>query len=175
MKRLSYFFVAFLIMFSTNSMAQKYHATDYDDLKGPVKSCTWSMGGGTETRTYTEDGKYDFIPNYSNPVYNDNGYIISIDVELMGLKGKETAYYNSKKQVVKVVQTFDKGVYVIEFKYNSDGTMAKRIETATAQGISQTITYTYTYEAFDSHGNWTRGTVRVGNQVGQQTRAITYW
>lgn len=175
MKKLHYFFTVILLMFSVAATAQKYHDAEIDELKGHVKKCIWSFGGGSETYTFTEEGKFDVAPGCSNFVYNSNGYAISCDLEYMGQKGKETFSYNAKKQVVKQVMTFPEGTITHEVTYNSDGTVKTQVETVSVEGMSQSVTINYTYEAFDKQGNWTRRIATVGNQSEVQTRAITYW
>lgn len=163
-----------ILLFTTIGWAQQYHDAELDELKGHVKSYTMSNGDGSSTVNFTEEGKYD-RDDISNVVYNKKGYLVSCTIDYMGAPCSFTVTYNSKNQPFKQVLSIGEGNITQEYTYNSDGTVKTEKISMTAPEMSQTYTITYSYEPFDSHGNWTRRIATVGNQSETQTRVITYW
>lgn len=174
MKRVKFVLLAASILVSATAWSQKYHDAENDGMKGHVKSVTTSSNGETQTVNYSVDGKTQ-QPDVSNPVYNSKGYMTSCDFTMMGYTGRMTFTYNSSNKISKQVLSIEGGTITQEYTYNSNGTEKTETTTMSNQGMSQSMTISFTYDSFDSHGNWTRRTGHVGGQSAQESRTIVYW
>lgn len=174
MKKTSIILMGIMILCSASSWAQQYHDAELDELKGHVKSYTKLSGGESMTINFTEDGRFD-IDGITDAVYNKKGYLVSCVRDFMGAMVPCTITYNSKNQPVKQVMVVGDGSIIQECTYYSDGTVKTEKFTVRAQGMSQSFSVSYTYEAFDSHGSWTRRVMTSGDQSITETRSITYW
>ena len=88
-------------------------------------------------------------------------------------KGRITHYpreeytYNNKGQVTTITIVGGGRESITKLYYNTKGHVIKEIT-----GGKST---TYTYQKFDSYGNWTKRTAKTGKRSTVQTRTITYY
>ena len=88
-------------------------------------------------------------------------------------KGRITHYpreeytYNNKGQVTTITIVGGGRESITKLYYNTKGQVIKEIT-----GGKST---TYTYQKFDSYGNWTKRTAKTGKRSTVQTRTITYF
>ncbi len=174
MKKFKYLFVMMGLTISLTSWAQKYHDAEGEQVFGHAKSLTVSSNGQSQTVTFTQEGKIQ-SPDISNSTYNAKGYVTSCNYTMMGYTGKMVFTYNVKNQVTKQVLSIEGGSITQEFTYNSNGTVKTETTTMSYQGMSQSMTVSYTYQAFDSHGSWTKRTGSLNGQTAEETRSIVYW
>lgn len=141
-------------------------------LKGPVKAVQDKKNGNLY---FEEDGTY-ILEDVSRDEY---GRIESIGADMQG-----TYYtYNNNKQV-KSTSYLAGNSYSSEttYFYNTKGQIIKTIETTANHSVlgdkynwNEKNTTTYTYQAFDSYGNWTKRTAITGKKRAVETRTITYY
>jgi hypothetical protein len=174
MKKVKFLLAMTGMMLSLAVSAQKYHDAEGDQILGHAKSLTISTNGQSQTVTYTQDGKIQ-SPDISSPSYNANGYMTSCNYTMMGYTGKMTFDYNVKNQVTKQVLSIEGGTISQEFTYNSNGTVKTETTTMSYQGVSQSMTVTYSYQDYDSHGSWIKRTGTLNGQSSEETRTILYW
>ena len=140
-------------------------------LNGPVKQV---MGSNNydEYLEFDENGDIVFEedPNiYWAFIERDNkGRIIYIS--------REEYTYNSKGQVIKVSFSGGGGTGTIKRTYNAKGQVIKEVLNGEGpNGRRTTSTTTYSYQKFDSYGNWTKRTAKTGKKSKVETRTITYY
>ena len=90
------------------------------------------------------------IVSFYGYIYNQNGLLIKENYT-----GGNRAYQSTKK-----------------YTYNSKGQVIKEVF-STEDGYR--ITTTYTYQKFDSYGNWIKRTAKTGRKSTVETRTITYY
>lgn len=173
MKKATFILIALFALVAT-AQAQKYHDAIVNEAVGNVKSITTSIGGMSETIEFTADGRM-VKEAMSDRVYDANGYITSCTAEMQGVKGKLTITYGANHRVTKQQLSIMGGTVTQIFTYDSKGQVSKEDMTMAGGGMSQSMTTTYTYQSFDSHGNWTSRTASMGGQTMNQTRTIVYY
>ncbi len=128
------------------------------------------------------DTRYEYsdVFNYDNAkllvetlLYRNNGVLLSREVFSYNGDTVESTTYNGSGKVNRLaIEKYDRDGNLIEASYPHP------------TGAYGTSVYRYKYEAFDSHGNWTRATLtgkagqyRGGQKDFQQTeiRTITYY
>jgi hypothetical protein len=62
----------------------KFHDFEVNDVKGPVKSITTTMMGMSRTIEFTEEGQMVASSEISNLVYDEDGYLKSATMSMMG-------------------------------------------------------------------------------------------
>lgn len=174
MRKIKYLFLLVTMMAATTAWAQKYHDAKSDQIFGNAKSVTMSDGGGTQTMTYTNDGRI-IMPGMSNPQYNGYGYMTGCNMTMNGMTGNMVFYYDSKWQVTKQVMSIAGGSITQEYTYNANGTVRTETTTMSGDGMTQSMTISYTYQTFDSHNSWTRRTATCNGQSTTEARTIVYW
>ena len=135
------------------------------NLKGPVKEVYNEYG--TEL-SFDKNGKY-IIADYYQICRDRQNRITDIHEE-DGLSGSSYSY-NSKGQVIKIVESAPSSQNTYKYTYNSKGYIAKEHCT----GKWDSYTTIYTYQKFDSYGNWIKRTAKTGRQSTVETRTITYY
>lgn len=83
--------------------------------------------------------------------------------------------YNKKGQVSKKIHVCELVENTITYTYNTKGHIIKKISKyPPTYEIPVEIT-TYTYQKFDSYGNWIKRTAKTGKKRTVETRTITYY
>lgn len=139
------------------------------DLRGPVKKV--SDQSNCVFWSFKKDGEiiYD----------NDLGvYWSGIDRDKKGriTRLERLEYtYNNNGQVAEVYGSGGGQESTKKYSYNANGQVIKTIEQGCGlEGDFTTIT-TYTYQVFDSYGNWTKRTAKTEYGSNVETRTITYY
>lgn len=173
MKKATLILIALLALVTT-AQAQKYHDALGCEAFGHVKSITANAGGMSNVTRFTEDGRMQ-QDGLSDQVYDADGYITSFSQEVQGMKGTVTLTYNADHRVAQQVMSIMGGTITQKFTYDNRGQVVSEETTMAGQGMSQSITTTYTYKTFDSHGNWTSRTASMGGQTMELSRTIEYY
>ena len=132
------------------------------NLKGPVKSVIGN-NNCDEYLEFEEDGDIIFEED-------PNIYWANIDRDN---KGRITHYpreeytYNNKGQVIKTLVVGGGRESVTKRYYNAKGQIIKE--------VTDGRTTTYTYQKFDSYGNWIKRTAKNKYGTKVETRTITYY
>ncbi len=132
----------------------KFHDLEVNDAKGPVKSITTTMMGMSRTIEFTEEGKMVASSEISNLVYDEDGYLKSATMSMMG-------------------QSTD-----VKYKWENG-----RLKSLTFSMMGQEGSASPNYdekgvvvsETIDDRGNWIS---RKSSMMGQEmvtTRTITYY
>lgn len=176
MNKLKTYLLSAMVMLSASAWAQKYHDAASFQLNGNPKEVKVNEDGKITTMTFDADGKAH-AEGLSNPVYNTNGYMTSCDMSLKGVQGKRTMVYNAKGQLSRMTIDISGTPMTTDFTFNADGTVKEATTSVKIPMLNMTkkTKMTFTYEAVDSHGNWTKRTGKVMGKKTKQTRTITYW
>ena len=160
-KTLSLIIIA-IIALTSSINANAWTDRNTFNLKGPVKA-VYNNGSNYASLSFYENGGIIFEEDadlYWATIDRDNkGRIIYMS--------REKYSYNSKGQVIKITGSGGGASYTTKYTYNAKGQVIKEI-------CDGEIT-TYTYQAFDSYGNWTKRTAKTGRTRTVQTRTITYY
>ena len=137
-------------------------------LKGPVKE-VYENGSTDIFSEYDYDGTLSELNNnYWDVSRNKKGRLIGFS--MMGTQGYHFTY-NTNGQLIKLKIWAGSGTdYTRTFTYNTKGLIIKEI--ANEDGATTT---TYTYQAFDSYGNWIKRTAKNKYGTSVETRTITYY
>ena len=135
------------------------------NLKGPVKA-VYENGSTDIFSEFDYDGTLSELNNNYWDVSRDKkGRLIKFS--MMGTQGYSFTY-NAKGQLIKLHIWAGAGTdFTRTFTYNTKGQIIK-------QNWDGEIT-TYTYQKFDSYGNWIKRTAKTGRQSTVETRTITYY
>ena len=147
----------------------KFHAAEAQEAYGKVKAIKTSVMGQSQTTTFSEDGKIT-SPNFSDVVYNAEGYMTSAKVEIMGQKVAISYTWDGGKVIGSSVDMMGQKV-VNTRTYNDKGAAEK--ETADMGG--QKIEMPYTDYKYDEKGNWISRKSTMMGQTVEQTRTIEYY
>ena len=136
------------------------------NLKGPVKEvyneyCT--------ELSFEKNGKY-IKADYEESICRDRKNRIT-DIHDEGGMGGRSYLYNSKGQVIKFIESAPSSQNTYKYTYNSKGHIAKEHCT----GKWDSYTTIYTYQKFDSYGNWIKRTAKNKYGTKVETRTITYY
>ncbi len=136
------------------------------NLKGPVKAVYDERGFTDVFSEFDYDGTLSELNNNDWDVSRDKkGRLIKFS--MMGTQGYSFTY-NAKGQLIKLHIWAGAGTdFTRTFTYNTKGQIIK-------QNWDGEIT-TYTYQKFDSYGNWIKRTAKTGRQSTVETRTITYY
>lgn len=195
MKKLSAKLLMALLLISFT--ATTISAADWGlfDLKGKVKSVTYTKGecpfmwsnGKNAKITFSGDGKVN-IPKGMKVVRNKQGHITNIQIS-SDVVYDQTIRRDSKERITYLCQSSEGASQwaEYEFYYNSKGYVSKVICEVGIFGCSETRTTTYTYQEYDDYGNWTKrsfkavtkticeaSTPSTSSETGSETRTITY-
>ena len=166
-KTLSLIIIA-IIALATSINANAWTDRNTFNLKGPVKAV------------------YDGF-------YNDEMYSFDSDGTLYSITGERVIVDSRNKQGKITSCRWAESPQFYEFKYNQKGLLIQEISSGGTCAVESIIKYTYnakgqvikqiwdgdittyTYQAFDSYGNWTKRTAKTGKTRTVQTRTITYY
>lgn len=156
------------------------------ELKGKVKSVTTTEIDSrygepfSFTKKFTAAGKV-IMDKGTKVTRNKKGRIIKIsvysdEIEPMWLSTKYK--YNSKGQVVSSSGEGLESYGSTTYEYDYDGRLAKVMQSGETEGTPYTSINVYTYNSFDSKGNWTKCTIKStilydNNEYPTETSTIT--
>ena len=174
------------------------------DLKGKVKQCIWvnhkagciykgfSQGANKEVLLVSQNGRClkwngaNFVKMGGNALYSEcsrdtKGRIISGELYTAYYtpgSGEDTFAYNTQGKIVK--HTYEDGGMLIEttFAYGADGNVSSTISMIEDSNTEKTsmIKVTYTVQAKDAKGKWTKRTAKRNNGTSWvENRTITYY
>ena len=140
-------------------------------LKGPVKA-VYENDYEYPSLEFDEDGDIIFeeVPDiYWAHIDRDNkGRIIYME--------RLEFAYNTKGQVKETCGSGGGATFQTKYTYNTKGQVIKEVNSGEGpDGRHRTSTTTYTYQKFDSYGNWIKRTAKTGRKSTVQTRTITYY
>lgn len=150
------------------------------ELRGPVKSCTYTNKYATVKRTFDENGywlTYDgkkLSTVYPSGIKRDKNGRITKGI-MDGDGNCETYTYNEDGSKKSYVYSYFDSVSKETCTYDEEGNLMKRhVED---YGMDGEEPYTETYEVLetDEHGNWTKRKVKGGPLAGNETRKIVYY
>lgn len=162
MKKLISLLIIAIIALTSSINANAWTDRNTFGLNGPVKSVIGN-NNCDEYLEFEENGDIIFEEDpdiYWAFIERDN-------------KGRITHYpreeytYNNKGQVTTITIVGGGRESITKLYYNTKGQVIKEIT-----GGKST---TYTYQKFDSYGNWTKRTAKTGKRSTIQTRTITYY
>ena len=177
-KTLSLIIIAIIALATSINASAQWTDRNTFNLKGPVENVYDDINGNLY---FEEDGTY--IPQEEDfgeeqVVYNNSNKIESIMIP----PAECTDYkYNKKGQVIKTnLLCGNSDLTVTKYTYNTNGYIIKQIEqsgwsTVSGFNVTSTIITTYTYQKFDSYGNWIKRTAKTGKKRTVETRTITYY
>lgn len=153
------------------------------NLKGPVKA-VYDETYANSNLYFEEDGTYippgdeytETLPDVSR---NSAGKIESLTNA--GALWYIEYKYNKKGQVIKTERWDGNSSFTkTSYTYNAKGQVIKEIiksgfSDVRGSKVVCTDVITYTYQKFDSYGNWIKRTAKVGRKSTVETRTITYY
>lgn len=168
------------------------------ELKGNVKSCKWINANGSEGETtytfnakgqWTKTNGYLLTNSYETVERNSVGRISSTEFWEDGTGYLDEWHFNQtghlSRKVEKLLSEDYTGSPIVDctgtytYEYDNKGfvTAKKYSYSERYDGKKWSSTYTYTYLATDTKGNWTkRKVVDSGeNKTYTETRVITYY
>ena len=148
----------------------KFHDLEVNDAKGPVKSITTTMMGMSRTIEFTEEGKMVASSEISNLVYDEDGYLKSATMSMMG-QSTDVKYKWENGRLKSLTFSMMGQEGSASPNYDENGV----VESETIDMGGQKIDSPYTDYKFDDRGNWIS---RKSSMMGQEmvtTRTITYY
>lgn len=145
------------------------------DLKGKVKSVTYndytcpfsgvaSYGDNREVVTFDDSGRV-IVPKNGNIIRNKNGVAINIQfykneggIDIWTNQGLK---YDTNGRLQKVDSEGSAGQHHIEFVYDPQGYVAKKMHIEEVEGDVYLVITTYEYISFDAEGNWTMRKAKI--------------
>ena len=121
----------------------KFHDLEVNDAKGPVKSITTTMMGMTRTIEFTEEGKMVASSEISNLVYDEDGYLKSATMSMMG-QSTDVKYKweNGRLKSLTFSMMGQEGSYT-DYKFDDRGNWISRKSSMMGQEMVTTRTITY--------------------------------
>lgn len=151
-------------------MAQtKFHDVEAQEATGPVKSIVSSIMGNEQTVTFTPEGKME-EGQFTDMVYDENGYLQSAKVEMQGMKLDVKFTWKNGKVAGNTVNMMGQEM-TATVAYNDKG--APMSETINVAG--QFLVTAYSDYQYDDHGNWISRKATIQGQIMDQARTITYY
>jgi len=147
----------------------KFHDVELNEATGPVKSISMTFMGRPQVTNFSEDGKMQ-REGMSDAVYDEEGFLQSIQMEMQGQKTKIVYKWENGKVKSQTMDMMGQ-TFTITRSYNEKGAPASESMNFGGQEMSNP----YTDYKYDDHGNWIS---RKGSMMGQemeQTRTITYY
>ena len=95
--------VLFIVPFALQAQT-KFHDVEANDAKGAVKSITVSAMGQTQKHTFTPEGKEETL---KNPVYDENGYLQSAEMDAQGMTMKVSYKWENGKVKSQTMNVMD--------------------------------------------------------------------
>ena len=168
-KTLSLLIIA-IIALTSSINANAWTDRNTFNLKGPVKTVYDNYGN--TIWEFDEDGDIIFeeVPDiYWAHIDRDNkGRIIYME--------RLEFAYNTKGQVKETCGSGGGATFQTKYTYNTKGQVIKEVNSGQGpDGRHRTSTTTYTYQKFDSYGNWIKRTAKTGRKSTVETRTITYY
>ena len=150
-------------------------------LKGPVKAVVSKCSKGHISEfnvsyklEFDKDGNFifseDWLKDWANR--DEEGKLICI-----GTIGDLTEFEYSSSGKISTLKCYT-GIGGFIYKYNSKGHTIRFDfdgESAHAKDFGFPLYATFTYQKFDSYGNWTKRTAKTGKKRTVETRTITYY
>lgn len=150
-------------------------------LKGPVKQVISKCHNGSISEfnvsykfEFDKDGNFifseDWLKDWANR--DEEGKLIRI-----GTFGDFTEFEYSSSGKISTLKHYT-GIGGFIYKYNSKGHTIRFDfdgESAHAKDFGFPLYATFTYQKFDSYGNWTKRTAKTGKKRTVETRTITYY
>ena len=127
----------------------KFHDLEVNDAKGPVKSITTTMMGMSRTIEFTEEGKMVASSEISNLVYDEDGYLKSATMSMMG-QSTDVKYKWENGRLKSLTFSMMGQEGSASPNYDEKGVVVS--ETIDMGG--QKIDSPYTDYKFDDRGNW---------------------
>lgn len=145
-------------------------------LKGPVKQVISKCHNGSVSYKFEfdKDGNFifseDWLKDWANR--DEEGKLICI-----GTIGDLTEFEYSSSGKISTLKRYT-GIGGFIYKYNSKGHTIRFDfdgEYAYVKDFGFPLYATYTYQKFDSYGNWIKRTAKTGKKRTVETRTITYY
>lgn len=161
------------------------------ELKSAVKSCEWAHGQNGETTNCSFDEK-GIITTYKSSLLGDvsftdierdkNSRMTKYTYGTNGIADHYSIVYDDDGRVIVKDLEMGEGEEITSYDYNEQGFVSKEqfVSRVTEMGADepdeQQVTFEYTYDKVDEHGNWTKRTYKLadGTTV-SDTRVITYY
>ena len=121
MKKTLMMMVLFIVPFALQAQT-KFHDVEANDAKGAVKSITVSAMGQTQKHTFTPEGKEETL---KNPVYDENGYLQSAEMDAQGMTMKVSYKWENGKVKSQTMNVMDQEM-PMNFVYNEKGEIIKQ-------------------------------------------------
>ena len=147
----------------------KFHDVEANEAKGAVKSMTITMMGMARTINFTEDGKMQST-DYSDAVYDENGYLQSIKMNMQGQETTIKMVWENGRLVGQNISVMGQDIKTIH-NYDENGVITS--ETIDMGG--QKMESPYSDYKFDDHGNWISRKSEMMGQEMVSTRTIEYY
>lgn len=161
------------------------------ELKSNVKSCEWTHGQSTEPVNCDFDEKGVCIMykssllgtvSFSDIERDNNSRMTKYTQGTNGIADHYSIVYDDAGRVTVKNLEMGEGVEVTSYEYNEQGFVSKEqittriTEMGADEPDEQQVTFEYTYDNVDEHGNWTKRTYKLadGTTV-SDTRVITYY
>lgn len=146
----------------------------YAQVKGPVRSV--STNDFADKIEFNENGMIVKIENYSDfsprtAKRDADGRLISWSYETASL-----TWENGLPKTFIVSENEVNNTYT--YTYDADGRLVKEeilYEFAGEEPSTETVTYTYGADSFDSHGNWIKRTTSRNGETTELKRTIEYY
>ena len=169
-KTLSLLIIA-IIALTSSINANAWTDRNTFNLKGPVKAVYGKYGAIWEFKengTLYSRGGAQIISNSRDKL----GRITYIDASAITEFFSYT--YNQKGLLIKESYTGGNRGWqsTTKYTYNAKGQVIKEVH---IEEDGYRTTTTYTYQKFDSYGNWIKRTAKVGRKSTVETRTITYY
>ncbi len=132
MKKTLMMMVLFIVPFALQAQT-KFHDVEANDAKGAVKSITVSAMGQTQKHTFTPEGKEETL---KNPVYDENGYLQSAEMDAQGMTMKVSYKWENGKVKSQTMNVSD-------YKYDDKGNWISRKTSVMGQNIETPRTIEY--------------------------------
>ena len=166
MKKLLSLLIIAIIALTSSINANAWTDRNTFNLKGPVKDVYDNNNGN---RSFDEDGIY-IKADYEESICRDRKNKITDIHDEGGMSGRSYSY-NSKGQVIKIIESAPSSQNTYKYTYNSKGHITK----GHCTGKWDSYTTTYTYQKFDKYGNWIKRTAKNKYGTTVETRTITYY
>lgn len=166
MKKTLMMMVLFIVPFALQAQT-KFHDVEANDAKGAVKSITVSAMGQTQKHTFTPEGKEETL---KNPVYDENGYLQSAEMDAQGMTMKVSYKWENGKVKSQTMNVMDQEM-PMNFVYNEKGEIIKQ----SMNMMGQDMTIEFSDYKYDDKGNWISRKTSVMGQNIETPRTIEYY
>lgn len=153
-----------LAMTAAMQAQTKFHDVEANEAKGPVKSISMNMMGNPINFDFTEDGKSKMA---TDAVYDDNGYIQSAKMSIMGQTVDVKYAWEDGRVVSQTLNMMGQEIKTTNI-YDDNGVL-------TSQKMDNGMEMNYTDYKFDDKGNWISRKTTIMGQEMEATRTIEYY